>query len=65
MRLQKIKDEDGYQKDIDSGAVLSVDMNALTAYKARKNKDKIIVDEINEIKSDLSEIRDILRKLVK
>ncbi len=65
MKLQKIQDNENYKKDLDSGAVISVDKRGLEAYRARKSSNKVIIEEINSIKSDLLEIKEIIGKLVK
>ena len=49
MALTKIKEVDGYLKDETSGAVLSVDQNALDAYKRQRSQRNSIVSDINNI----------------
>ena len=56
MALTKIKEVDGYLKDETSGAVLSVDQNALDAYKRQRSQRNSIVSDINNIKQELGEL---------
>ena len=64
MKLQPIKDVDWFQKDIDTGAILSIDNTALTAYKKKKQHQNELISDINNIKDELKEIRDMLRLIV-
>jgi hypothetical protein len=51
----------------DSGALINKDMDALLAYKKRKQKFSDIDDlkkEVSGIKQDLEEIKDLLRKVI-
>jgi hypothetical protein len=56
MQLQNIKDEEAYKKDEDNGAVLSVDNRALRAYKEKRKKNLAMTNEINNIKSQHTQI---------
>ena len=57
----------GLYKDTNSGAVINKDNTALRAYKARKNKerriDEISVD-VDNMKHDINEIKQLLKALV-
>ena len=53
MSLTRIKEADGYLKDENSGAVLSVDNNALHAYKRKRSQQNNIISDINNIKQEL------------
>ena len=64
MALTKIKEVDGYLKDETSGAVLSVDQNALDAYKRQRSQRNSIVSDINNIKQELGELKDMLSKII-
>ena len=57
MKLQPIKDVEGYRRDPESGAVLSVDKRALVGYKLKK-------DDINSIKEELGELRDMMKLIL-
>ena len=64
MKLQPIKDAEGYKRDPESGAVLSVDKRALQAYKLKKRKQNEVLDDINIIKQELGELREMLRLIL-
>ena len=64
MALTKIKEVDGYLKDETSGAVLSVDQNALDAYKRQRSQRNSIVSDINNIKQELGELKDMLSSII-
>ena len=64
MKLQPIENVDGFQKDENNGAVLSVDNRALYAYKAKKSKQHEILNDINDIKQDLKELKEILNHVI-
>ena len=64
MALTKIKEIDGYLKDETSGAVLSVDQNALDAYKRQRLQRNSIVSDINNIKQELGELKDMLSTII-
>ncbi len=65
--LQKIQNLSEYVKDDENSAVLSVDNSSLSAYKMRKKQSceyEEAINDINNIKSELSEIKSLLSQLV-
>jgi len=56
MKLQPINDIEGFKKDVDSGAVLAVDNRGLDAYKRKKKQQAAVLDDINSIKEELTEL---------
>jgi hypothetical protein len=78
MKLQAIKDLDGFKKDEKSGAVLAVDNNALNSYKNKREKNTraqididnikeqhlIVSNDINNIKNDLIEIKKLFNQFL-
>lgn len=53
---------------VGEGVLINTDRNALAAYKARKEKDRRIKkmeDTMQSLQSDLSEIKNLLKGLVK
>ena len=64
MKLQPIKDVEGYKSDPESGAVLSVDNRALVAYKLKKRNQNAVLDDINSIKEELGELRDMMKLIL-
>jgi len=64
MRLQSIKDVDGYKRDEESTAILSVDNAALQAYKIKRKNQNAVLDDINSIKSELEELKTMLKLIL-
>ena len=71
MSLQPVKDHRNLARDLDSGAIVNIDRNAyLDALERHKNKEKqkkTIEDntnDINSIKSEISEIKIMLKTLI-
>jgi len=64
MKLQPIQDTDGFKKDVESGAVLAVDNRALHAYKMKRKQQYAVVDEINSIKEELGELKEMLKLVI-
>ncbi len=65
--FSKIENESGYVKDMTNRAILSTDTAALEAYKLRRKKaaeTQAKLDEINTLKQDVAEIKDLLRQLI-
>lgn len=66
-KLVKIENEPGFLKDKTSQAVISTDNSALEAYRAKRKRDiemQMKFDEINNIKQDVAEIKDMLRQIL-
>jgi len=71
MSLQPVKEYKHLARDTDTGAIINVDRSAyLNALERHKNKEKqkeIIVNntnDINSIKSEISEIKTMLKTLL-
>ena len=71
MSLQPVKDYRNLARDTESGAIVNIDRNAyLDALERHKNKEKqkkTIEDntkDINSIKSEISEIKTMLKTLI-
>ena len=70
--FSKVTGKDTLVRDERNGAILNVDNKGLNAYRAaRKNrikqaeKEKRMENEIDNIKSDVSQIKDLLTELIK
>ena len=68
----KVTGKENLVRDERNGAILSVDNNALKSYKMARNnrikqleKEERMENEIDNIKSDVSEIKDLLKDLIK
>lgn len=63
----KIKDHDNLIKDTSNGAILNTDKSAIARHNMmikEVEKEKRKEDEINRLKSDISEIKALLQKLI-
>ena len=60
----KVKDHENLVKDTETKAVLNTDLTSLEAYRAHRNKQRQKDDEIETLKEDVKEIKDILQLLV-
>lgn len=72
MALEKVKDYTHLRKDSANGGIINVDNDAYLAYKRQKSlltdslKDRESMrSEINSMKKDLEEIKDLLHKIVR
>ena len=66
--LTKVKNYSGLLKDTRSGAVLNNDRQAIDEYHAKKkmlNSARNLQEEVDDIKKDLAEIKELLRGLTK
>jgi tetrahydromethanopterin S-methyltransferase subunit B len=62
--LVKIKDEAALVRDASTNAVLNTDMSALEQYRARRAKATQLQNDVEDLKSEMSEIKELLRQLV-
>ena len=60
----KVEGHTSLVRDSESSAIVSTDTNAWSLYKLRKENYKKQVKEINNIKSDMNDIKQILNQLV-
>ena len=71
MSLQQVQDYSHLVRDTDSGAIVNIDrmayLNALERHKNKEKQKKTIQDntkDINSIKSEISEIKTMLKILI-
>jgi hypothetical protein len=60
----KVKDNDDLVRDKNNSAILSVDMDALSKYKMRREQERKRNEEIDELKKDVSEIKSLLLQMI-
>lgn len=60
----KVKDYENLVKDTETKAVLNTDLTSLEAYRAHRNKQRQKDNEIETLKEDVKEIKNILQLLV-
>jgi predicted transcriptional regulator len=66
--LSKIRNYSGILKDTNSGAILNNDRKAVDEYHAKKkmlSSTRNLHEEIDSIKKDMEEIKELLRGLIK
>ena len=60
-----VKDNTGLVRDVSSGAVLSIDVEAVRIYEERKRKILSDRQRLNKLESELAELRSIIEELRK
>ena len=72
LHYAKVTGKDNLVRDEESGAILNVDNKGLNAYRAARDnrikqleKEERMENEIDNIKSDVSEIKNLLIELIK
>lgn len=66
MAVTKVKNNPGLVKDTNTTAILSVDNDGLKAYKLQRERirqNNGMLDDINNIKQELIELRGILKQI--
>jgi hypothetical protein len=63
-RIVKIENEDTLVRDTKTNAVLNTDMTALQQYRAKRDRDRQMIDDVENLKKDMSEIKELLQQLV-
>lgn len=56
--------ETQYVRDVNSKAILNTNRNALENYKKAKKRKQAEIDDINTMKQEISEIKEILQQLL-
>ena len=64
MNHLKVKDQDHLYRDVNSGAIINTDNSAFEKYKRSKLKFQNMEHELNYLKGEISEIKDLLKQLV-
>ena len=60
-----VKDHKNIYRDEESGAIISTDSIGYAQYMKTRSKKRIERDEIEEIKSDIAEIKGLLKEIVR
>jgi|TARA_R110000803_G_scaffold22535_1_gene55979 hypothetical protein len=63
-RFQTVQENDSFQKDTVTGAILNSDSSALVSYKARKKAAMALSAELEQVKQDVSEMKEMLMQLL-
>ena len=59
-----VKGHKGLFRDEESGAIINTDVSEYNNYMVMKNKKQSEKDELDRIKSDIQEIKNLLKQLV-
>ena len=65
--LAKLTDAPGFVKDLSNKAVVNTDEKGLSSYRIRRQKEedmKNAIDDINSLKSELSDIKNLLNQII-
>ena len=65
MKHIKVKNEDHLYRDSDTGAIINTDRSSFEKYKRSKLKVQSMEQELDHLKSEISEIKSLLREIVK
>jgi hypothetical protein len=60
----KISDHEQLIRDMKSNAVLNTDLTSLEKYRIKREKDRQMSKDIDTLKSEMSEIKNLLHQLV-
>jgi len=63
-KFAKIVDHETLVRDTDTNAVLNTDMTSLEKYRAKRDKDRQMQNDVENLKQDMSEIKQLLQQLV-
>jgi hypothetical protein len=63
MKTVKVE-ETQYVRDVNSKAILNTNLKALENYKIEKKRKQAEIDDINNMKQEISEIKEILQQLL-
>ena len=64
MKVLKIKDNEDLVRDTKSNAVLNTDMSSLEKYRARRDKERQMSSDVDELKQRMTNIEQLLQQLV-
>lgn len=62
-----IEENENFVRDVRSNAILNTDLTALQKYKMKRAKEQEVlktIDEVKELKGELSEIKSLLHQLL-
>lgn len=62
--LIKVKSYNDFRKDPYSGAIIDINNDKIEAARKKLKKQKQQIEEINQLKSDVSEIKSMLQQLL-
>ena len=64
MKHIKVDGEAGFVRDTNTGAILNINKNEIAAARERKRQRKLKEQELQDLKNEVSEIKELLVKLI-
>ena len=61
----KVKDQDHLYRDVNTGAIINTDRSSFEKYKKSRQKFQNMEHELDFVKSEISEIKSLLKQIVK
>jgi len=65
MNHLKVKDNDHLYRDVNTGAIINTDRSSFEKYKKSRQKFQNMEQELDYVKSEISEIKLLLKEIVK
>tara|TARA_B100000700_G_scaffold38741_1_gene38697 strand:+ start:1585 stop:1800 length:216 start_codon:yes stop_codon:yes gene_type:complete len=65
MNHLKVKDNDHLYRDVNTGAIINTDRSSFEKYKKSRQKFQNMEHELDYVKSEISEIKSLLKQIVK
>ena len=65
MNHLKVKDNDHLYRDVNTGAIINTDRSSFEKYKKSKQKFQSMEQDLDYVKSEISEIKFLLKQIVK
>ena len=65
MNHLKVKDNDHLYRDVNTGAIINTDRSSFEKYKKSRQKFQSMEQELDYVKSEISEIKLLLKEIVK
>ena len=65
MNHLKVKDNDHLYRDVNTGAIINTDRSSFEKYKKSRQKFQNMEHELDFMKSEISEIKSLLKQIVK
>ncbi len=59
-----VKDDNSFVRDTNNNAIINVDNEALVAYKMRKKANVKLRNDVEDLKCDMQEIKNMLKKIL-
>jgi len=65
MNYLKVKDNDHLYRDVNSDAIINTDRSSFEKYKKSRQRFQNMEHELDYVKSEISEIKSLLKQIVK